>query len=84
MSLLLPVAGVALMWPFAGTVLFPHQRWASVLVGSAYFWATFLLWIAVLVDWHAPRGRLESPAWSSFRHGHKAETAEVGSSLEAR
>jgi hypothetical protein len=81
--LLLPVAGVALMSP---TILFniPFKRhpWAWVSVGSAYFWATLLLWIIVLADWYAAGGRLALLKWPSIRRGQEAPGVRVGSSFE--
>ena len=45
------LATPGLVWPLFGTTLFQPHRWATVVVGSVYFWATFALWLSLLVDW---------------------------------
>jgi alpha-1,2-mannosyltransferase len=44
-----------LVWPFFATDLFQPSAWATVSLGSVYFWATFALWASLVVDWHIAR-----------------------------
>jgi hypothetical protein len=57
---LLLVAVPGLIWPLPATIAFQPSAWATVLPGSAYFWATLALWAALIADWHMSRGRLNA------------------------
>jgi len=57
---LLLVAVPGLIWPLPATVAFQPSAWATVLPGSAYFWATLALWAALIADWHVAGGRLSA------------------------
>ncbi len=57
---LLLVAVPGLIWPLPATIAFQPSAWATVLPGSAYFWATLALWGALISDWHAAGGRLNA------------------------
>jgi hypothetical protein len=48
---------VGLCWPVVLIQLFQPARWATITVGSVYFWATLLVWIWLLVDWRQARMR---------------------------
>ena len=52
---LLLAAVPGLIWPLPATVWFQPNPWATVLHGSAYFWATLALWAALIADWRAAR-----------------------------
>ncbi len=55
---LLVVAVPGLIWPLPATVAFQPNAWATVLTGSAYFWATLALWAALIADWRLAGGRV--------------------------
>jgi len=55
---LLLVAVPGLIWPLPATVAFQPNPWATVLTGSAYFWATLALWAALIADWRLAGGRV--------------------------
>ena len=55
---LLLVAVPGLVWPLPATVAFQPNPWATVLTGSAYFWATLALWGALIADWRLAGGRV--------------------------
>jgi Glycosyltransferase family 87 len=57
---LLLVAVPGLIWPLPATIAFQPSAWATVLPGSAYFWATLALWAALIADWHVAGGRLKA------------------------
>ena len=59
---LLLVAVPGLIWPLPATIAFQPSAWATVLPGSAYFWATLALWAALIADWHVAGGRLGAVA----------------------
>jgi len=59
---LLLVAVPGLVWPLPATVAFQPSAWATVLPGSAYFWATLALWAALIADWRVAGGRLSAVA----------------------
>jgi hypothetical protein len=59
---LLLVAVPGLIWPLPATIAFQPSAWATVLPGSAYFWATLALWAALIADWHVAGGRLNAVA----------------------
>ena len=59
---LLLVAVPGLIWPLPATIVFQPSAWATVLPGSAYFWATLALWVALISDWHAAGGRFSAVA----------------------
>jgi hypothetical protein len=59
---LLLVAVPGLIWPLPATIAFQPSAWATVLPGSAYFWATLALWAALISDWHAAGGRFGAVA----------------------
>ena len=59
---LLLVAVPGLIWPLPATIAFQPSAWATVLPGSAYFWATLVLWAALIADWHVAGGRLNAVA----------------------
>jgi alpha-1,2-mannosyltransferase len=44
------VAVIGLFWPVGTQQLFQPHRWATVSVGSVYFWATAALWVWLLAD----------------------------------
>ena len=48
---LLLVGITGLLWPVFATDLFQPHAWATVSVGSIYFWGTFALWSSLIVDW---------------------------------
>src|SRR5207247_183245 len=48
---LLLVGITGLLWPFFATDIFQPHVWATVSVGSVYFWSTFALWSSLIVDW---------------------------------
>ena len=48
---LLLTAVPGLVWPITELRLFQPHAWATVSIGSIYFWSTFLLWAALIVDW---------------------------------
>lgn len=58
--LLLAVPG--LIWPLPATVAFQPSPLATVLCGSAYFWATLALVAALIADWRVAGGRLRDVA----------------------
>ena len=59
---LLLVAVPGLVWPLPATIVFQPSAWATVLPGSAYFWATLALWGALIASWHMAGGRLTAVA----------------------
>jgi alpha-1,2-mannosyltransferase len=59
---LLLAAVPGLFWPLPATIAFQPSAWATVLIGSAYFWATLALWAALIADWHVAGGRLRAVA----------------------
>ena len=59
---LLLVAVPGLIWPLPATIAFQPSAWATVLPGSAYFWATLALWAALISDWRAAGGRFGAVA----------------------
>jgi hypothetical protein len=59
---LLLAAVPGLIWPLPATIAFQPSAWATVLTGSAYFWATLALWAALIADWHMAGGRLRAVA----------------------
>jgi hypothetical protein len=59
---LLLVAVPGLIWPLPATIAFQPSAWATVLPGSAYFWATLALWVALIADWRVAGGRLSAVA----------------------
>lgn len=48
---LLLAALPGLVWPITALSLFQPHAWATVLIGSIYFWSTFCLWAALIADW---------------------------------
>lgn len=57
-SILGAVTLVGLLTPLTVVYYFRLQGWATLTVGSAYFWATLALWILILLDFaHARHGR---------------------------
>jgi len=56
---LLLVAVPGLIWPLPATVWFQPSPWATVLTGSAYFWATLALWAALIVDRRVAGDRID-------------------------
>lgn len=56
------VAVPGLIWPLPATIAFQPSAWATVLPGSAYFWATLALWAALIADWRVAGGRLGAVA----------------------
>lgn len=59
---LLLVAVPGLFWPLPATIAFQPSAWATVFLGSAYFWATLALWAALIADWRVAGGRLSAVA----------------------
>jgi hypothetical protein len=55
---LLLVALPGLFWPLPATVTFQPNPWATMMTGSAYFWATLALWAALIADWRLAGGRV--------------------------
>lgn len=47
---LLIVAALAYSVPLAFITTFQPASWATCLIGNAYFWAAFLVWLALLLD----------------------------------
>jgi hypothetical protein len=52
---LLAVLGFAC--PIFATILFQPHGWATISIGSIYFWATFFLWLGLIADWFAAGGK---------------------------
>jgi hypothetical protein len=48
---LLLAAIPGLVWPVTELSRFQPHAWATMSIGSIYFWSTFFLWIALLADW---------------------------------
>ncbi len=47
-------AGVpALLVPVAALIRFQPSSWATISLGSSYFWGTLALWCALIFDWRA-------------------------------
>ena len=59
---LILVAVPGLFWPLPATIAFQPSAWATVFLGSAYFWATLALWGALIADWRVAGGRLTAVA----------------------
>jgi len=55
-NLLCLLALPGLAWPFLCVTWFQPSPWATVSLGSVYFWSTFLLWLALLADWRTMGG----------------------------
>ncbi|HKZ06064.1 MAG TPA: glycosyltransferase family 87 protein [Methylomirabilota bacterium] len=55
---LLVIAAPGLIWPLPATVAFQPNPWATLLTGSAYFWATLALWAALIADGRLAGGRV--------------------------
>jgi hypothetical protein len=53
---LLLAAVPGLVWPVTELSRFQPHAWATMSVGSIYFWSTFFLWAALIADWWATRG----------------------------
>ncbi len=45
-----------LVCPPFNNLLFLHHRWATLTIGSIYFWSTLFLWISLIVDWRIAGG----------------------------
>jgi hypothetical protein len=45
-----------LIWPVTELNRWQPHAWATVTIGSMYFWATFFLWAALIADWRARGG----------------------------
>lgn len=56
------VAVPGLIWPLPATIAFQPSAWATVLAGSAYFWATLALWASLIADWRVAGGSLGTVA----------------------
>lgn len=40
-----------LVWPIIGLSWFEPSIWATILIGSIYFWSVLALWLSLLADW---------------------------------
>ncbi|MGO9621960.1 MAG: glycosyltransferase family 87 protein [Desulfobaccales bacterium] len=40
-----------LVWPILGLFWFEPSIWATILIGSIYFWTVLALWLSLLADW---------------------------------
>jgi hypothetical protein len=60
---LLLLALPGLVWPFVATSVFQPHRWATVSIGSIYFWTILCLWGSLIVDWRAGGG-MWVPLWT--------------------
>jgi hypothetical protein len=56
-----------LVWPFVATSVFQPHGWATVSIGSIYFWTILCLWGSLIVDWRVAGGRW-IPLWSQNQH----------------
>ena len=52
-----------LVWPFVATSIFQPHGWATVSIGSIYFWTILGLWGSLIVDWRAAGG-IWVPLWT--------------------
>jgi hypothetical protein len=60
---LLFLALPGLVWPFVATSLFQPHGWATVSIGSIYFWTILCLWGSLIVAWRAAGG-MWVPLWA--------------------
>jgi alpha-1,2-mannosyltransferase len=47
-------ASVGLVWPLFATLLFQPSPWATVSIGSVYFWTCLIIWIGLAADYLVP------------------------------
>jgi hypothetical protein len=58
---LLLAAVPGLVWPVTELSRFQPHAWATISIGSIYFWSTFFLWAALIADWWVARGNAPTP-----------------------
>ena len=81
-NILMVLAGAGLIFPLQFAYFFQPNWWATLTIGSMYFWSTLAVWTALLLDWHitkCPNFRYDHASFNEIKtlYGVRPETASA-------